>query len=120
MASKRKASLDMKIGEWAFLVGLLLALILGIFPGVLAVEQVTAVLVVLGLVVGLVNIVSKESHHFLLAAVALLVAGSAGYGVLPGPVGDIIPRILVNITTFVAPAAVIVAVKEVYSLAKKA
>ena len=119
MAAKRKAASAPKVGEWAFLVGLLLAIVLGLFPQALAVTTVTAVLVALGIIVGLVNVTSKESHGFLLAAVALLVAGSAGYGILPG-VGNYLGSILTNISTFVAPAAVIVAVKAVYELARKA
>lgn len=118
MPTRRKAASAPKVGEWAFLVGLLLAIVLGLFPQALAVNTTTAVLVVLGIIVGLVNIAGKESHNFLLASVALLVAGSAGYGVLPG-VGDYLGAILTNISTFVAPAAVIVAVKAVYELAKK-
>lgn len=117
--AKRSPVATPKVGEWAFLVGLLLAIVLGLFPQALAVTTVTAVLVVLGIIVGLVNVVAKESHGFLLAAVALLVAGSAGYGILPG-VGDYLGAILTNISTFVAPAAVIVAVKVVYELARKA
>ncbi len=118
MAQRRKAVSTPKVGEWAFLVGLLLAIVLGLFPQALAVTTTTAVLVVLGIIVGLVNVTSKESHGFLLASVALLVAGSAGYGVLPG-IGNYLSAILTNIVTFVAPAAVIVAVKAVYELARK-
>ncbi|MBU5537374.1 MAG: hypothetical protein QW818_02230 [Candidatus Aenigmatarchaeota archaeon] len=119
MAARRKAPAStLKVGEWAFLVGVLLAIVLGLFPQALAATTVTAVLVVLGIIVGLVNIVAKESHNFLLAAVALLVAGTAGYGVLPG-LGNYFAAILTNISTFVSPAAVIVALKAVYELARK-
>ena len=117
--ARRKSTSTPKVGEWAFLVGILLAIVLGLFPQALTATTVTAVLVVLGIIVGLVNVVAKESHAFLLAAVALLVAGSAGYGILPG-VGDYLGSILTNISTFVAPAAVIVAIKVVYELARKA
>ena len=117
MAQRRKVG-SPKIGEWAFLVGVLLAIVLGLFPQALPTTTVTAVLVVLGIIVGLVNIIAKESHAFLLAAVALLVAGTAGYGVLPG-IGDFLGAILANISTFVAPAAVIVALKAIYELARK-
>ena len=118
MAQRRKAASAPKVGEWAFLVGVLLAIVLGLFPQALAVTTVTSVLVVLGIIVGLVNVVAKESHNFLLAAVALLVAGTAGYGVLPG-IGSYLGAILTNIATFVAPAAVIVALKAIYELARK-
>ncbi len=116
--ARRRPLTTPKIGEWAFLVGLLLAIVLGLFPKALPIITVTSVLVVLGFVVGLVNIVAKESHSFLLAAVALLVAGTAGYGILPG-IGDYLGSILTNIATFVAPATVIVAIKVIYELANK-
>lgn len=117
MAKRRSPRSAPKVGEWAFLVGTLLAIVLGVFPAALPQLTVTSVLVVLGLIVGLVNITSKESHTFLLAAVALLVAGSAGYGVLPG-IGNYLGSVLTNISTFVAPAAIIVALKAIYDLAK--
>lgn len=116
--ARRKVASTPKVGEWAFLVGVLLAIVLGLFPQALAATTVTAVLVVLGIIVGLVNVTGRESNGFLLASVALLVAGSAGYGVLPG-IGDYLSAILTNISTFVAPAAVIVAIKAVYELARK-
>ncbi len=119
MAQARRKVASPKVGEWAFLVGVLLAIALGLFPQAIPLTTITSVLVLLGIIVGLVNIAAKESHNFLLAAVALLVAGTAGYGILPG-VGDYLGRILANISTFVAPAAVIVALKAVYELAKKA
>lgn len=119
MASRRQAAPYPKVGEWAFLVGVLLAIVLGLFPDALEATTVTSVLVVLGIIVGLVNIAARETTGFLLAAVALLVAGSAGYGILPG-VGNYLNSILTNIGTFVAPAAVIVALRAVYSLARKA
>ncbi|MBI2547306.1 MAG: hypothetical protein HYW23_02560 [Candidatus Aenigmarchaeota archaeon] len=110
----------------------MLAVILGLFPSetVIPAATVTAVLVVLGIIVGLVNVSARESNSFLLAAIALLIAGVAGYGgastgytglysVLP-VIGGYLSAILANISTFVAPAAVIVAIKEVYLLARKA
>ncbi|MBI2543248.1 MAG: hypothetical protein HYW24_03620 [Candidatus Aenigmarchaeota archaeon] len=118
MAKARGNALgSLRIGEWAFLVGVLLAIVLGLFPTALSVTTVASVLVVLGVIVGLVNIGTRESQGFLVAAVALLVAGSAGYGAIPG-IGDYLSSILMNISTFVAPAAVIVGLKAIYELAR--
>ncbi len=106
-----------KIGEWAFLGGLVLAVLVGLVPSVLPSSTVALVLVVLGILVGLINIGGRQTHEFLLATVALLIAGSAGLQTLP-VVGGVIQSILSNIVSFVAPAAVIVAVKAVYELGK--
>jgi len=54
-----------------------------------------------------------------LAAVALLLAGGVGdlMGSIPA-IGSMLQSILINFAIFVAPAAIIVAVKELISLAK--
>ncbi|MFH1751970.1 MAG: hypothetical protein ABH821_03480 [archaeon] len=105
-----------KIGEYAFIIGVILAIILGFIP----IEyQGTAalVLVVLGLIVGFLNIGDKETKTFLIAAIALIAASTAGLQILPY-VGEYVAMILLNIAAFVAPAAVIVALKTVYSMGK--
>jgi len=112
MATKKNEDMS-KVGEWAFLGGVLLAVLVGLIPGVLPGNLVALVLVVLGLLVGLINIGAKETHSFLLASVALLVAGAAGLQTLP-VVGGIVGSVLTNLVSFVAPAAVIVALKAVY------
>ncbi len=116
--SKRSPITAPRVGEWAFLVGLLLAIVLGLFPMALKASTTLAVLVVLGFIVGLVNVVKKETDGFLIASIALLAAGTAGYGVLPG-IGTYLGAILTNIASFVAPAAVIVAIRAIYQLARK-
>ncbi len=104
------------LGELAFFTGLLLAIVAGFF--ILPLDVVTITLVILGIVVGFLNITSKETSGFLLASVALLVAGSAGIDKIPLIGGWFYP-ILINIVTFVTPAAIIVALKAVYGLARK-
>ena len=104
------------MGELAFFVGLLLAIVAGFFT--LPLDVVTIILIILGLVVGFLNITSKETTGFLIASIALLVAGSAGLDKIP-LIGIWVYPILINIITFVAPAAIIVALKTVYQLARK-
>ena len=112
MATKKNDDMS-KVGEWAFLGGVILAILVGLVPYVLPSSLVALVLVVLGILVGLINISAKETHGFLLATVALLVAGAAGLQTLP-VVGSVVNSILTNIVSFVAPASVIVALKSVY------
>jgi hypothetical protein len=90
---------------------------MGVTP-LLPADTTALILVVLGLIVGFINIGVKETHDFLVAVIALLLAGTAGLGNLPA-IGTYIGAILTNITTFVAPAAVIVALKAVWELARK-
>ena len=107
--------MDSKIGHWAFIIGILLAIIAGLVPA-WQTPTITWILVVIGLVVGLLNIQAKETTEFLVAAITLLIVGSAG--AIPA-LGVIVLSILANIVAIVAPAALIVALKAVYSLANK-
>lgn len=105
-----------KAGEWAFIACVIIAVIAGIAtPG-----NATAVLalVALGIIVGLLNISEKETMPFLVASIALIVAGTAGFSSIP-EIGPMVANIVGNIAVFVAPAAVIVALKAVWSMAKK-
>ena len=107
--------MDSKLGHWAFIVGILIAIIAGLVPA-WQTPTITWVLVILGLIVGLLNITAKETVEFLVASIALLVIGSAG--AIPA-LGTIILSVLANIVAFVAPAALVVALLSIYKLAQK-
>jgi len=105
-----------KIGEWIFLLGVIIAILAGLLsPGS---ETVATILVILGLVVGFLNITEKESTNFLIAAIALILTGTVSLSVL-GSIGAMIKEIVIYISIFVMPAALIVALKLVYQLASK-
>ncbi len=108
MAKKSKA-----IGWWAFVVGLVLAVIFGFTDS----QSWNGLLVVLGLVVGFLNITEKEVVTFLVASIALMSAGSANLSILGG-LGSMFSSVLESVVVFVAPAAVVAAVKAVYGTAK--
>jgi len=105
---------DTNIGHMSFIVGVLLAVLAGLIPA-LQTSSVTWILVVLGLVVGFLNVTARETTEFLVAAIALLLVGSAG--ALP-VLGAYVLAILANILAFVAPAALIVALKAIWELAQ--
>jgi hydrogenase/urease accessory protein HupE len=107
-------------GNWAFIVGVVLAIILGLFSTYIPayIETITFIMVILGLIVGFYNITQKEVINFLIAAIALLAVGAAGLNALP-IIGTYVGGILTQIAVFVAPAAIIVALKAVYELAYK-
>ncbi|MBS3112625.1 hypothetical protein J4418_00880 [Candidatus Woesearchaeota archaeon] len=118
MAKKSRAS--NKPGRYSFLAGILIAVIAGLFSDIIRVETATFILAVLGLVVGFLNVTAKEVTEFLVAAIALLLAGVANVTVSLIPViGSYLQAILVNITTFSAFAALIVAIKSVVMLAEE-
>jgi len=106
------------IGHWAFVLGLVLAVIAG-FGG--EIPSLMTALVVLGLIVGFLNVTEKESTHFLVGVIALLLAGSTGLwvDVVYTSTSWLLP-ILNNFVAFVAAAGLVVAIKQVLTIAKKA
>jgi len=118
MVRRRIKKNKFRVGEWAFIAGVLIAILTGAFGITLEAGTVASILVILGIIVGFLNITKREMTDFLVAALALLLAGSAGLEKLP-LIGGIIGPILLNIATFVAPAVIIVALKAIYELAKK-
>lgn len=114
----------MNMGEMAFMGGVVIAALVGLvggmFPSLMGVAALA--LLVLGIIVGFLNVSDKEAVPFLVAAIALSLAGKAGFlmmdTVVPGvPIGTWVTSILGNIAIFVAPAAVIVALKSIKDLA---
>ena len=109
-----------KIGEWAFIIGIVLAVLLGFVPAAYL-GMATLVLVILGLLVGFLNITEKETTPFLVAGIALLATGTASDSlkvIPPAALGGFLASAVNNIAAFVAPAAILVAVKAIYALAK--
>jgi len=109
--------MDKKTGHYAFLVAVALGVLAALVPALQA-DWVTWVLIILGLIVGFLNVTAKESTEFLVATIALMAVGTGGLGVVP-TAGAIITSVLRNLLTVVAPAALVVALKAVYELAEK-
>ncbi|MBI2657681.1 hypothetical protein HYX08_03225 [Candidatus Woesearchaeota archaeon] len=109
-----------KMGEWAFIVGIVVAVVVSLFnvSDTMA-GWLVLLLVVLGLVVGLLNVTEKETTPFLVAAAALLITGTTGSSLAIIPmIGGYLQNIVQNIAVFVTPAAIVVALKAIQALAK--
>ena len=116
--SNKDIDLVAKIGSWAFIIGVVVALLLGVF-GSGNTPIATSALIVLGLIVGLLNVTGRETTPFLLASVSLVIVSSMGGAVLAGvaQIGPKLQGVLGAIMTFVIPATIIVALKAIYALA---
>ena len=101
------------LGRWAFLIGVVLAVIFGFFS---AGTWLSWVLVVLGLVVGLVNINDKEVGAFLTAGTVMVLMGYFGGQTLSSVL--YLSSVFTNILTLFVPATIVVAVKSVLALAR--
>lgn len=108
-----------KIGSWAFLIGVLLAIVLGAM-GAMS-QMIGVILIVLGLIVGFLNITGKEAHSYLIAGVSLVIVTSLSAGMLASIEGLIMERlvmILNAINLMFVPATILVAIKSVFSMAR--
>jgi hypothetical protein len=114
-----------KVGAYAFIVVLIVAVVAGLAVSKLDLNQlawVSLALAILGIVIGLTMITEKEVTAFLIVAVALIVTNGVGafanLNQIWGGLGTAIQQVVTNIATFVAPAAVILSVKSIYALAR--
>ncbi|MBT4935543.1 hypothetical protein HOL21_02930 [Candidatus Woesearchaeota archaeon] len=129
MAKKKRASRSTKkvvtkkttielhrIAHYTFFVGLLVAIVAGLFRSLIGPEVLVTTLVILGFIVGLFNLTAKETMPFLVASIALMLAGIVNLGLIPG-VGLYLRSILSNIVVFVVPGAIIMGLKTIWKLA---
>ncbi len=108
------------IGSWSFLVGLILAVLLGVgFTGSYAATMVWLVFL-LGVVVGLLNITVGEASAFLTSGTVLVLVSFLGAqeGVFDG-VAPLLANVLRSILTLFVPATIIVALRAVFGLARR-
>lgn len=130
-----------KIGSWSFLVGILIALLVGLYTAytIEADEAnflttdtggwVVWLLAIIGTIVGILaflgkgTITAKEGPGFLMAGIALLVMAPAFWGMsewITGPwIGGLLAGISMCLAIFVAPAVGLLAIKAIWEIGKE-
>jgi len=120
--AKGKGNVMGMIGFWAFIVGLIIAVVVGIMAalGMAAsfMSAVIIVLIILGLIVGFLNITAKEILLFLVATIALIVVGGVFAPLKTLAIGLILDNILALIATLMAPAAIVAAIKALWAVGR--
>jgi hypothetical protein len=109
-----------EIGSWAFIAGVIIAVLASLVT--IDATLVTGALVLIGLIVGLINVTEKETRDFLLAAVSVVIVSyfsGTGFAAVP-VIGTILQKVTMGIMTFVTPAVIIVALKQIWAIAKSA
>src|SRR4030042_2897661 len=104
------------IGFWAFIVGLVIAVIGGIIMP--ANSVIIIILIILGLIIGFLNITSTETILFLLAIIALVAVGNVFAPLTALGIGKILGAILGYVATLMAPAAIMAAIKALWKVGK--
>lgn len=101
-----------KIGSWAFLIGVILAIVFAFVN----MSSVVWILVLLGLLIGFFNIDPKEIQTFLFAGTVLVIVGAFAGQTLSEIM--YLQDIFSNLVALFGPATIVVAIKSLFSLAK--
>ncbi len=101
------------IGKWAFILGLVIAVLAGLFYQP---DWALWVLAILGVIVGLLNVTAEDTRGFLMAAIALTLSATA-LNTLP-IVGTAFSYVLPFVVAFVAGATIVVALKELFQASR--
>lgn len=116
----KKEKMEMhKVAHYAFFIGLLIAIVAGLFRNIFTPEILVTTLVGLGFIVAIFNLIfAKETTPFLVACIALMLAGIVNLGLIP-IFGVYLRSILSNIVVFVVPGAILLGMKAIWNLASK-
>lgn len=113
------------LGAWAFLIGIVLSVLVGLFERTGTNRIILGILALLGLVVGYF-VAEKDVQTFLLASVSLVLVSFAGIQglVLDAAIRGVeifnfISSILGTLLVMFVPATIVVALKTVFSLANR-
>ena len=113
------------IGAYAFMIGVILSVVIGVFGGAPSSPIITWTFVALGLVVGFF-VAEKDAQTFLMASVSVVLVSYIGVSgaVLNAAIGEsgafrnIMTSTLSTLFVLFIPATIIVALKSVFSIAK--
>jgi hypothetical protein len=118
-------------GAWAFFMGVILAVIIGLSTLLMPIPTlrkyssfIYLILVVLGIIVGAsINVTGKDSQTFLITGTIIVIVGKFGMDSVTGSligigIGDAVSSIFASLLSLFVPATIIVALKSVFGLAK--
>ena len=121
---------ETSIGAWAFLIGVVLAVIIGLSTSnFIPLEQLNkyspaiyAILIILGIIVGFMNVGIKDSQTFLIAGAVLVIVSRFGMDSVSGsligfPIAEAVKTVFSALLTLFVPATIIVALKTVFGIA---
>jgi len=112
------------IGAWAFFIGIVLAVAVGIFVRAKTDPLILGILALLGIVVGFF-VSQNDVKTFLFASVSLVIVSFAGIqGVVLDAairgveIGKMVSSVLAALLVLFVPATIVVSIKTVFSIAK--
>ncbi len=124
-------SRENSIGAWAFFIGVILAVLIGLSTLLIPIASLRTyssfiylILVLLGIIVGAsINVVGKDSQTFLIAGAIIVIVSRFGMDSVTGSLigigaGDTASSIFAALLALFVPATIIVALKNVFGLAR--
>jgi hypothetical protein len=113
------------LGAFAFLVGVIFAIVIGIIQKTTLTSTSSvpyAFLMILGIIVGFLNTGDRDSITFLIASLSLVIVSGFGQSALiyvsTIPILSSLNSILAALLVMFVPATIIVALKTVFSITK--
>jgi len=113
LKGKKRSRRGRKFGRWAFLIGVVLAVVFA-FVGKMT-PDVVAVLVAIGFIVGLLCVSEEESQPFLMSGAVLIIASAFGQNAILS--FGILERMFSALLVIFVPATIVVAVRNVFGIA---
>lgn len=124
-------SKENEFGAWAFLIGVILAIVIGIVTVLIPIPALTnysaeiyGILVILGIIIGFWNVpTGRDSQTFLISGTILVIVSKFGMESVTGSligigIGDLVSSVFGALLVLFVPATIIVALKSVFSIAK--
>lgn len=131
MKSMGIKSRENSIGAWAFLIGVILAIVVGLFTRIIPIPALTKyssfiylILVILGMVIGFsINATGRDSQTFLITGAIIVIVSKFGMesvisSLIGIGAGDTASSIFASLLALFVPATIIVALKSVFGIAK--
>ena len=114
--------MEKKIGYYSFVIGAIIALVLGLASAQLSEASVwlMSLLIILGLIVGFLNITGKETKEYLLIALVLVLVANFGGNVLESvqAIGPFLQGIFDAFVAFIVPAVIVVGLRAILKLSR--
>ncbi|HPJ86866.1 MAG TPA: hypothetical protein PLU55_02005 [Candidatus Pacearchaeota archaeon] len=119
------------VGAWLFLIGVILAVLIGIATAFfIPISKIATfstpiylILVILGIIVGIkINVSGKDSQNFLISSAVLVIVSRFGMESVRGSLigigmGDLVSSTFSALLVLFVPATIIVAIKSLFSIA---
>jgi hypothetical protein len=107
------------IGAWAFLIGVIIALVVGLV-GYVSNQTWMIVLMAFGIIIGLLNVAGQELKDFMIAGTVLVIVSAlGGPAFLTLEIAQVkVGAVFQALTIMFVPATIVVSLKSLFALAK--